>query len=173
MGQNSFLANKKFITFVNTINHLIHNSMKKILFLLLAVAALSSCSLTRSSVKTANVTAPVLSTTVVSLDVAPQPITYTYTPTKNEAKKLTFNDIMNNAMYEALKKNGSGDVMVQVSYKVEGKGFGRFVGKVKKLTITGYPAKYVNFRTPDANDRENIEIFYNNNANTVVTVKKK
>ena len=85
-----------------------------------------------------------------------------------------FSDILNNAMYEALKKNGSGDVMVQVSYKVEGKGVGKFVGKVKKLTITGYPAKYVNFRTPDENDRENIETFYNNNAvNTVVTVKKK
>ena len=148
--------------------------MKKTLILLLAVSALSSCALTKSSVKTANVTAPVLSTTVASLEVAPQPITYTYIPTKNEARKLVFSDILNNAMYEALKKNGSGDVMVQVSYKVEGKGVGKFVGKVKKLTITGYPAKYVNFRTPDENDRENIETFYNNNAvNTVVTVKKK
>lgn len=145
--------------------------MKKIVFLFLAVAALSSCSLTKSAVKTTSVTAPVLSATVVSLDVAAKPITYTYVPTHNEAKKLSFDAILNNAMYEALKEHGSGDVLVQVSYKVEGKGFGKYVGKVRRLTITGYPAKYVNFRTPDANDRENIEAFYNNN--TVVTVKNK
>lgn len=148
--------------------------MKKTLILLFAVVALSSCTMTRSSVKTTNVTAPVLTTTVASLDVAPQPITYTYIPTRNESKKLGFNEIMNNAMYEALKENGSGDVMVQVSYQVKGKGVGKFVSKVKKLTITGYPAKYVDFRTPDENDRENIATFYNNTAvNTVVTVKKK
>lgn len=145
--------------------------MKKILFILLAATAICSCSLTKSSVMTTNVNAPVFSTTVASLEVAPQPITYVYTPTRREAKKLRFDDILNNAMYEALQKNGSGDVLVQVSYKIEGKGLGKFISKIRKITITGYPAKYVNFRSPDENDRENIEAFYKNN--TVVTVKKK
>ena len=145
--------------------------MKKFLFILLAAAALSSCSLTKSSVKTTSVNAPVFSATVASLEVAPQPITYVYIPSYSESKKLSFNEILNNAMYEALQKNGNGDVLVQVSYKVEGKGLGKFISKVKKLTITGYPAKYVDFRSPNENDRENIEAFYKNN--TVVTVKKK
>lgn len=143
--------------------------MKKILFLLFAVVAVCSCSISRSSVKTTNVTAPVRSATVASLEVASAPITYTYVPSKSLAKRLSFNDLLNNAIYEALKQNGSGDVLVQVSYKVEGKALGRAMSKVRRLTISGYPAKYVDFRTPDANDRANIETFYN--TNTVVTVK--
>ena len=65
-----------------------------------------------------------------------------------------------NAQYAAQKAHGSGDVMVNVSYMVDGKKF-LAKTKVKKITVTGYPARYVDFRTPTEEDRKNVEAFYN------------
>lgn len=103
--------------------------------------------------------------------VAENPITFTYTPTAYEAKHSTFNMILENAQYQALQTYG-GDVLVQVAYKVDGKGFGKMIRKVKSITITGYPAKYVDYRVPDENDRENMELIYKKSATKIIISKK-
>lgn len=128
---------------------------------------MASCSIVKSNVTTSEVKAPVLTTTVATLKVAEKPITYTYVPSKYESKHSSFGIILENAKYAALKENG-GDVLVQVSYRVEGKGMGMRIRKVKTLTITGYPATYTNFRTPSEEDRENVRAFYKDEAGVVV-----
>lgn len=133
--------------------------MKK-LFMFLAVAALTaSCTMTKHSVKAVDVQNPIVTTTVASLDVENTPISYEYVPTREDRKALTFKELLGNAQYLALKEHKKGDVLVQVSYSVSAK---RIFGamKVKKILVTGYPAKYKNFRTPTKEDRENIEAFY-------------
>lgn len=132
--------------------------MKKILLLLVACAALASCSITNSYVKTSSINSPILTTTIASLKVADAPITYTYTPSYYESKHSSFNMILENAKYLALKQYG-GDVLVQVSYKVNGRGLGKMINRVNDITITGYPATYVDFRTPNDEDRENIRTY--------------
>lgn len=134
--------------------------MKKVLVFMIAAIVLSSCAVTRSGLETASVQAPVISTTMASLDVEKAPITHVYVPTKAERKALSFNQLLANAQYAAQKAHGSGDVMVNVSYMVDGKKF-LAKTKVKKITVTGYPARYVDFRTPTEEDRKNVEAFYN------------
>lgn len=133
--------------------------MKK-LFMFLAVAALTaSCTMTKHSVKAVDVQNPIVTTTVASLEVESTPISYEYVPTREDRKALSFKELLGNAQYLALKEHKKGDVLVQVSYSVTAK---RILGamKVKKILVTGYPAKYKNFRTPTKEDRENIETFY-------------
>lgn len=137
--------------------------------LILGMSALSSCAVNRvnrAAVSTTTVQTPVVSATVATLDVAAKPITYTYHPTKSE-RNLRLEQLVSNAIYEALQNNGSGDELVKVSYFVNGKAriFNRI--KVKSISVTGYPATYKNFREPAAEDRENIDAVYN----TVPTVK--
>ncbi len=142
--------------------------MKKFLVFFSAVMVLASCSVNRAAVSTTSVQAPVVSTTIVSLEVAKKPITYTYHPNRQE-RRLSVSQLVSNATYEALQKQTNADELVKVSYYLNGKaGLFGFV-KVKSVTITGYPATYKNFREPDANDRENIDAVYN----AVTTVKVK
>ena len=133
--------------------------MKKYFIVLVAAAMMASCTITKHSVKSVDVANPIVTTTVASLEVEKTAITYEYVPTKQDRKALTIKELLNNAQYLALKEHKSGDVMVQVSYSLTGK---RICGitKVKKITISGYPATYKNFRTPTQEDRENIETFY-------------
>ena len=148
--------------------------MKKIIVLIAVCSAmLCSCNVMRTNVKFADVNAPVLSTTVASLEVESEPITFVYEPTKVERKHLSTADLIKNAQFLALQQHGSGDVMVQVSYKLEIKKFFFFV-RVKKVTITGYPATYKNFRNPNEEDRKNIDTFYNEKIdNNIQIVEKK
>ena len=120
---------------------------------------MSSCAVNRASVSTTAVKTPVVSATIATLDVASKPITHTYIPTKYE-RSLSIEQLVSNAIYEALQEKGIGDELVKVSYRINGKRllFNRV--KVKSITITGYPATYKNFREPGAEDRENIEAVY-------------
>ncbi len=141
--------------------------MKKIIFIVSAVLLLASCSVNRAAVSTTYVKTPVVSATVATLEVAQKPITHTYYPSKAE-RKLDLDQLVANAIYEALQKNGKGDELVKVSYYVNGKrkAFRRI--KVKYITVTGYPATYKNFREPNADDRANIEAVYNTNTSIKV-----
>lgn len=133
--------------------------MKKSFLLLAAVAMMASCTVTKHSVKSIGVTDPVVSTTIASLEVENTPITYEYVPTKQDSKSLSFKEMLANAQYLALKEHKSGDLLVQVSYSVSAKRICGFL-RVKRISVTGYPAKYTKFRTPNEEDRKNIEAFY-------------
>ena len=144
--------------------------MKKVIsFLVVCTAMLCSCRMMQTSVKTADVNAPVVSTTVASLEVEVKPITFIYEPTKDERKHLTTTELIENAKYLALVNHGSGDILVQVSYKLEVKKFG-FIKRVRRITITGYPATYKNFRDPNEEDRKNIDTFYNEKVDSNIRI---
>lgn len=133
--------------------------MKKYFLLFAAVAMMASCTVTKHSVKAVDVDNPIVTTTIASLEVEKTPITFEYVPSKQDSKSLTFKEILGNAQYLALKEHKSGDLLVQVSYSISAKRICGFM-KVKKVTVTGYPAKYTKFRTPNEEDRKNIEAFY-------------
>lgn len=117
--------------------------MKKVFLAVACIALMASCSTIRkSSVSTMDVATSLTSSSAADLQVSQQKITYTYIPTKQD-KKTGLRNVLNNAVTDALKANGNADVMVGMNYDVVMKR----KGKVKKVTITGYPAKYANFRT--------------------------
>lgn len=77
----------------------------------------------------------------VDLVVSPTKISYTYIPTAQD-KKTGLNNVVNNAVTDALKQNGNADVLVHMTYDATLKKR----GKVKKVVVSGYPATYKNFK---------------------------
>ncbi|MFI3281550.1 MAG: hypothetical protein R3Y44_06240 [Rikenellaceae bacterium] len=118
--------------------------MKKLLFCLaLSVAFLSSCSTMRTATsKSVDVSTSISSVTTADLAVAQQRVEYDYIPSRKERKKMKLAVMQEKAVAAALKNNGNADVMVATEYQVERKGF-----KIRKVTVSGYPAKYKNFKT--------------------------
>lgn len=132
--------------------------MKKILLLLTVVFAASSCAtLHRSQTKVSDVYSPAVETaTVATIEVSPKKITYRYIPDKESSKSLSLNQLIQNAIYAALQENGNADELVQVSYSITSKKV-FFHNRVRSITVSGYPAYYVNFRQPSDEDIRNIE----------------
>lgn len=130
--------------------------MKK-LFILGAIALFaSSCATHRAGVINTTVQPRVEATTkVVNLDIAEKPFTYNYIPTDQDGKNLSQDQLLNNAIYMALKAYGNADVMVNVNHYITIKK-GLFGQRVSSIEITGYPAKYINFRQPTEEDYKNI-----------------
>lgn len=136
---------------VETINDLTTNTMKKIFTLFTVAVLATSCSMTSPSMAKLTNTAShtkvhtVQPTVAVfaDLQVAPNKISYFFLPSQT-VKNGGFDNIVNTAVREALIANGNADVLVgleqQVKYDAN--------GAVESITISGYPAKYVNFRSP-------------------------
>lgn len=125
--------------------------MKKLFFILLAVAMTSSCSMLINTAthKKVNVQKPIAAV-FADLDVSPTKVVYFSMPSKSVAKG-GLDNVINTAVREALMANGDADVFVgletQVKYAKN--------GKIESVTISGYPAKYTNFRNAgDAHLRE-------------------
>ncbi len=125
--------------------------MKKI-FTLLAVAAMFiGCATTSSSMaKLINTATHTRVQTVqptvavfADLDVAPNKISYFFMPSQT-VQKGGYDNVVNTAVREALIANGNADVLVgleqQIKYDAN--------GAIESITVSGYPAKYVNFRSP-------------------------
>lgn len=114
------------------------------------VMTMASCSLVgpKSIVKTTatheriGVAAPVAAV-FADLDVSPTKISYFLIPSKTVSKG-GYDNVVNTAVREALASNGDADVLVglesQVKYNDK--------GEIESITVSGYPAKYVNFRNP-------------------------
>lgn len=132
--------------------------MKNLFFIAAVAVLISSCTVQRAAVISSSVPAPMkTTTTVTSLDVSKNRISYTYVPRKADAKRLSETQLINNATYMALKENGNGDVLVKMNYYITTK---RGMGKrVKSIDISGYPAKFVDFRQPTEADYKNLETF--------------
>lgn len=77
------------------------------------------------------------------LDVSTTKISFFYIPSKTVVNG-GFDNVVDSAVHEALLANGNADVLVglekQIKYTAE--------GQIESITVTGYPAKYVNFRSP-------------------------
>ena len=121
--------------------------MKKILLPLLSVVAMgfASCSSTSttSTATTIDVPTHVQSINEADLVVSDQTITYTYIPSK-EVQSGGLKNVRNAAIAEALKANGSGDVLVHPNFQITMKS--RPLRKtVTKVVVTGHVGTYKNF----------------------------
>ena len=131
-------------------------------------AMMASCTVNRATVISTSTPAPMrTTTTVTSLDVSSPRISYTYVPTKSDSKRLSESQLLDNAIFMALKENGNADVLVKVNYYVTKKR-GLFNNLVKSISISGYPARYVDFRQPTEADYRNFELMPQSKSDVVV-----
>ena len=118
---------------------------KLFLFAILAIAT-SSCSTLKNTATTHdfNMNAPYTVPVIADLEISENRILHAYIPPKNVRRGGTQNTI-NTAVREALATNGNADVLVGLETQV------RFnaMKKIKSVVVTGYPAKYKNFRQLD------------------------
>ena len=119
--------------------------MKK-LFFFVVILAMTSCTvvLNTATHKPVHVEAPIASPLIVDLDVSPTKISYTYAPIPASIASLGKDNIINTAVKQALIENGNADVMVGLETQIQHSNIG-----IESVIITGYPAKYVNFRHVD------------------------
>ncbi len=132
--------------------------MKKLLFFIVVGATLSSCaSLNRATVVSTSAPAPIKSTTTVAnIEVGEKRISYTYVPSKADSKRLSEAQLLDNAIYMALQENGNADILVKVNYYITRKTFPK---RIQSISVSGYPAKYVDFHQPTEADYENFKKF--------------
>lgn len=121
--------------------------MKKLFFFALAVSFLASCSIPSKLVNTAsytklNVVQPAAAV-MADLEVSPTKITYFMIPSKTVVAAGEEN-VIKTAVREALLANGNADVLVSLNTQIKYDA----TGQPESITVTGYPAKYVNFRSP-------------------------
>ncbi len=87
--------------------------------------------------------------TVADLEVSPQRVVYTLTPSR-EIRAGGLENCKQAALQEALTKNGNADLMVEPQFVISHKKY-LFRSKVTSVIVSGHPAKYVNFRSmPDS-----------------------
>lgn len=123
--------------------------MKKLSIVIVVVMAfaLASCSAPSKLVNTAthvtvNVAQPVTAV-FADLDVSSKKITFFYIPSKTVVDAGE-NNVVDSAIREALINAGNYDVLVGLEMQKKYNG----EGEIESITVTGYPAKYVNFRSP-------------------------
>ena len=126
--------------------------MKRTLLLIAIAALMSSCGMTAptpeaklisTSTHTKITAAQPIVAVFADLDVSPTKISFFYMPSKTVVAGGVDN-VVDSAVREALASNGDADVLVglekQIKYNAD--------GKIESITVSGYPAKYVNFRNP-------------------------
>ena len=137
--------------------------IRHIILLSAIVIGVSSCSTIRkSTVSTVDVETSVLQyPTVADLDVmnkVEKSITWTFNPLKFE--KLS--QIKTNLMADLLKEAGA-DVLLEPQYTFTKVSYGE-----RTLTITGFPAKFKNFRKANADDIHALNAVYSDPTETPV-----
>ena len=123
--------------------------MKKIVFLALIAFGFASCAPTATpsarliSSATHNKVSVVTPVAAVFADlkVSPDKISFFYIPSKTVIEG-GYDNVVDSAVREALASNGDADVLVALETQVKWDAD----GKPESITVTGYPAKYVNFR---------------------------
>lgn len=119
--------------------------MKKFFLAFGAALALASCTTVTKTATTMDVNNNLSSQSDVDLNISNTRIYYTHKTTAKERRGGRKN-IQNTAVREALKANGGADVLVAPQFTLIKKS-GLFGSKIKTVEVSGYPAKYNNFRT--------------------------
>lgn len=130
--------------------------MKNNLILAACVAILfvgSSCSTINNTATTASVDTQIYNLTVADLKVAPDKASSTTSWSWNPFNQVNLDLEKKNASAKILQETGS-DVLVEPQFEVHRRG----IFRGGSLTVTGYPAKYSNFRAMSREDAENIAI---------------
>lgn len=124
--------------------------MKKYMIMLGVALFTASCTTTTKTARTESVPYSMYNATVADLDVAPQRITYTMTPSK-EIRRGGIVNCKKAAIQEALTANGNADLMLEPQFVIHHKKspLGFIINKVAGITVTGRPATYKNFRSMD------------------------
>lgn len=126
--------------------------MKKFILVIASAILLASCGVSMPKpepklVSTSTHTKISAATPVVAvfadLDVSPDKITFFYLPSKTVVKG-GLDNVIDSAVREALASNGNSDVLVGLETQIKYND----LGEAESITVTGYPAKYVNFRNP-------------------------
>ena len=119
--------------------------MKKFFFLTLAVLTLSACGGAAKLVNTATyekmAVQPYVTPIQVDLEVSPTKIEYFMNVTNNVLMG-GYDNVVATAVKEALEANGDYDVLVGLQTQVKYSDNGAMVS----ILVSGFPAKYVNFR---------------------------
>ena len=119
--------------------------MKKMIFAAsIVLMAMTSCTTVKKTATTVDVNNALNSCSTVDLEVSPQRISYTFLPEK-KVLRGGLENVYSSAVKEALKENGNADVLVAPEYVTNIKK-GLLGKKVKSVVVSGYPAKYKNFR---------------------------
>ena len=115
--------------------------MKKLLFLSIVALFATGCNLTKLT-NSATQKQPIAAV-FADLNVSPTKITHFYIPPKTVTVG-GYDNVLNSAIRDALLNNGDADVLVglETQAKYNSK------GEIESITISGYPAKYENFRNP-------------------------
>ncbi|MBR4843845.1 MAG: hypothetical protein IKV06_02925 [Alistipes sp.] len=117
--------------------------MKKLLLLAVLALSITSCGvlMNTSTNRDFTVNTPYAVPVIVDLDISENKIMHTYVPPRS-VRNAGAKNTVNTAIREALFANGDADVLVgpetQIKYN--------FIGQITSVVVTGYPAKYKNFR---------------------------
>jgi len=118
--------------------------MKKYFLLVMAVVMTASCTTTTKTARTESVPYAMFNANVADLEVGPR-ITYSMKPSK-VVRRGGVGNVKKAAIHEALLQNGNADLLVEPQFVISIRK-GLFSTKVSSITVTGRPAKYVNFRS--------------------------
>ena len=109
--------------------------------------------LNTATYRSINVDTPVTPPLIADLEVSSKKITYTLNPS-TELLRTDIENIISAAVKEALLVNSNADVLIGMEYQVKY----NTAGVIDAVIVTGYPAKYKNFRHPSES------IWLNNNT---------
>lgn len=127
--------------------------MKRVILFVMAFVVFTSCSTLKNTAthRDFSVATPYAVPIIADLEVSETRIMYPYVPPRSVKIGGTDN-VIKTAVREALAANGDADVLVGMETQIKYNAFYR----ITSIVITGYPAKYKNFRNLDEN------IWYNN-----------
>lgn len=125
--------------------------MKKFLLISVVMMMTTSCNMSKlvstGSHNTFSSSKPYVSHVYADLDVSTTKISHFYIVPATVSRG-GYDNVVNTAVREALLNNGNGDVLVGLETQAK---YNR-KGILESITVTGYPAKYINFRRPTEED---------------------
>lgn len=121
---------------------------KSVLFFGLALLV-ASCTTIKKTATTASVPASLLTATVADLEVSPERVTTDYI-VPVEVRRGGVANVQHAAEQALLDSKGKGyDLLVEPEYTMWQTSYFIFGKKITKVTVSGRPAKYKNFRSLD------------------------
>ncbi len=118
--------------------------MKKIFIALCASFALASCTTITKTATSIDVENGLTTSSMADLEISSQKVQHVYY-TEARARRGGKKNLQNTAVKELLMKSGNADVLVAPEFTFV-KRRGLFGSKFKSVEVSGYPAKYKNFR---------------------------
>lgn len=120
--------------------------MKKVLLFSFVALMAASCTTVRKTATAVDVDTSIKSYDVAELEISPKRVTYEFRPEAKERRGGRKN-VINCAYAATLAANGDADVLVQPEYTMRIRN-GLFCrNKIKRVYVTGYPAKIKNFKS--------------------------